>query len=73
MSYSLTLDEEALAAIEELKSLLEVDTTGDVLSLCLGFVYQLMLLAAENEQVKEFVEALSERFNQEYDDNSMSN
>jgi len=73
MKYELNLTEDAEEAIKELKPILGVDSTDEVLSLCLGFVYQLMALAAENEQVHQFVVMLAEKFKAEYDERPGAN
>jgi len=65
--YMLNLDEDATKAVEALKERLGADTTEQVLSLCLGFVYQLMELADENEQVMNFVSVLAEKFKSKYE------
>jgi len=73
MKYEITLTEDAEYAIDVLKDILGVEGTQDVLSLCLGFVYQLMLLAQENEQVRKFVGVLGEKFKADQKDLSNSN
>ena len=73
MKYTLSLTKEAEASIEKLKTVLDVKSTDEVLSLCLGFVYQLMLLVAESEQVRRFVGMLGEKFKLEHSDHTKSN
>jgi len=73
MQYYLELDEEASAAIEVLKDLFDVDSIQEVLSMCLGFVYQLMLLSAKHESVRKFLDALSKTFKLAYQENADTN
>ena len=58
---------------EETQEVLEVDTVQDVISLCLGFTFQLSLLAVKDDDAKRLIAILGKKLEAEYKETSNLN
>jgi len=61
-TFQIQLSDEALQAVEYLKTVLKVDSTQAVLSLALGFLTDLSMLAENDPAVQRMLEILEKKF-----------
>jgi hypothetical protein len=64
--YLVNTDKDSEEALEKLKQILGIEDTAAVLSMCLGFVYELANLSLSDPAVRDFMDQIANRLKEQY-------